>query len=590
MLLKRVTLFFFFFCLSIPFLYNQSIIPYVQYQKSGYELARALAVCSAGGRFDRASKLLSEPYWQQNPQDRNLLQMLLLWNVYGRERAIAFDDSLRKSGTACYNELYTKTWLAFYSNSNEDYMQYMPQLQAQQPGNRLATRLAASVILSYRTFKQKNNSGLSDKDFIGEVLRGNLNSEDRVFYLLAYCSTLGYGSNATKHADSLICALWRTSPDQLQRESIKYYTGTSESPECKQVFEEIDREDKATAPFTPAREIIELLRTSMAAQKHQSQAGAELEKSLQGILLKATDPNEKEKLRGLIKYASNSKYNDTFGNYASPGSKEILYSAKMNTMLRSTLPKRELFNLMLAELQIFAEQSKHILDKEITPDSLKIQMENEYSRLTEEDISVLIGMSIASRFQLEELSKNPLYSKATLLQKQMEAPDLASWQAYFGFLGNNPLYTSTHTYFPYSHVLRPADATELLGCIASYDSLRNRYPGALFIKQARLRFISFYCDSFPELRPRLYGMLLEGLIDLADRDQNMETASDEYCGYITINRENNPYRSYTLGEILILFTEQAETAELKRLKQLLAAKAKARPYQKNLQNLNASLN
>lgn len=590
MLLNRVTLLLFFCCLPILHLRTQSIIPYTQYQKSGYESERALVACSAGGRFDRAQKLLSEPYWQQNPQDRNLMQMLLLWNVYGRERALAFDDSLRKSGAACYNELYTKTWLAFYSNSNDDYTQYMPQLQAQQPQNRLVTRLAVKARLGYRHITRRNSSRLSDKDFVDDVLRGNLNDEDRIFYLLARCSTLGYNSNATKYADSLICALWRTFPDQLQRESIKYYTGASESQECKQIFEEIDRADRATAPFTPAQEIMELLRTSSAAQKHQSQASAELEKSLQDILLKATDPNEKEKLRGLIKYSSDSRYNNGLGHSSSTHSKTIVYSPEMNAMLRSTLPKRALFNLMLAELQIFAEQSKNTRDKDITPDSLKIQMEKEYARLTEEDISVMIGMCIASCYQLEEFWKNPLYSKVTLLQKQMEAADLASWQAYFGFLGNNPLYTSTHIYFPYSHVLRPADATELLGCIASYDSLRKRYPGALFIKQARLRFISFYCDSFPELRPRLYGMLLEGLIDLADRDQNMETASDEYCEYITINRENNPYRSYALGEILILFTEQAETAELKRLKQLLADKAKTRPYQKNLQNLNASLN
>ncbi|MBL0913369.1 MAG: hypothetical protein IBJ09_13450 [Bacteroidia bacterium] len=583
------------FTLPLPALRAQSLVPYTQYQKSGYELSRALTACSPGGNFAKAEWLLNEPYWQQEPKDRNLLRTLLLWNVYGRERAMAFDDSLRQSGTACHNELYTKTWLAFYSKSNDDYTLYMQQLLQQQPEDPLTTRLRTEALLRDKGSAWGKSSPLtSSQAFIDSILNSNLSEDDRVFYLLARCRT-GYGRSAEHRADSIICALWSLYPDRMHRGSVKYHTEKCGSVECKQIFEQISLEDKAAAPQTPGYKVRELLREFMVRNKIQNgsviKADTALENSLRRILLKESNPIEKEKLRGLIKYGSNGAYQISmeYSPYRS-SSKEIVYSPGFSALLKSTLPKKELFNLMMQELNTFVELSKEARDKDMSLDTLGNRMQREYARLTEEDLSVMTGIMISSRYVLDELKESPLYAQSGVWQEQIYARDMKTWSAYFGFLGKNPLYSSGYIYFPYSSKLRPESVPELLSCIASYDSLVTRYPGALFIKQARLRFISFYCDSFPDLRPRLYGMLLEGMIDITDRDQNTVIGLGRDFGHIELTREDNEYLTYSLDGLLDLFQERIEQKELQRLKQRLYDKAKARPHQENLKLLNFYLN
>lgn len=592
---SHISVLFCLIFLSLPALQAQSIIPYTQYQKSGHEWSRALTVCSAGGSFTAAESLLDEPYWKQNPKDRTLLYTLLLWNVYGRERAMAFDDSLRSSGTACHNELYTKTWLAFYSKSNDDYTYYISRLLQREPEDRLTTRLRTEVMLLGKGPAWGKSSPLtSNQAFIDSILAGNLNEEDRVFYLLARCRTLGYGRNAERYADSVICALWLLYPDQMHRGSVKYHTEKCALTECRQVFKEIDREDKAAAPQTPGYKVRGLLHEFMAQHKKTSgsiPADTALENSLRRILQKESNPLEKEKLRGLIKYGSNGAYQTSMEKSGrSSRGKEIIYSPGFTTLLKSTLPKKELFDLMMNELNSFVELSKSAGGKEIGMDTLGLRMKREYAKFTEEDLSVMTGIMISSQYLLDELKENPIYAKSNLLQQQMSARDLKSWPAYFGFLGKNPLYKSDYTFYPSGSNLYPKNTTELLSCVSSYDSLLTRYPGALFIKQARLRFISHYCDSFPEMRPQLYGMLLEGMIDLTDRDQNTVIELGEDFAHIRLTKEDNTYLTYSLAGMLDLFKARIEAGELKRLKQQLADKTKARPYQENLKLLNFYLN
>lgn len=586
------------FCLFIVFMpvtWAQSLISYSQYQKSGHELSLALTACSPGGNFAEAQSLLNQAYWQQNPKERILLQTLLLWNVYGRERAMAFDDSLRNSGTSCYNDLYTKTWLAFYSQSNDDYTLYMQQLLQKESADPLTTRLRTEALLRGRGSAWGKSSLLTDnQSFIDSILAGDLSEDDRVFYLLARCRTVGYGRNAERYADSVICALWSLYPDQMHRGSVKYHTEKCAGTECRQIFEQIDREDKAAAPQTPGYKIRGLLQEFMVRHKKTSgsiPADTALENSLRRILLKESDPVEKEKLRGLIKYGSNGAYQTSMEKSGSSSrGKEIIYSPGFTTLLKSTLPKKELFDLMMNELNNFVELSKSAGGKEIGMDTLGLRMKREYAKFTEEDLSVMTGIMISSRYLMNELKENPLYAKSHLLQTQMRAGDLGSWSAYFGFLGRNPLYSSDYTYYPHSNLLSPKNKEELFSCIASYDSLRTRYPGALFIKQARLRFISLYCDSFPELRPTLYGMLLEGMIDLTDRDPNTVIELGEDFAPIRLTKEDNTYMTYSLAGLLDLFAERIEPKELQSLKQQLRDKAKARPQQENLKRLNFYLN
>ncbi len=519
-----------------------------------------------------------------------MCRALLEYNLYGKQNAYQYLDSLKAGNYSDEYLLYTKTWLGKVTENPDDYDSLLESFKSKYPNSLLLTRFAV------REYYYKKSEFERDKDKVEAQLekkldailaQPGLSTSDKVYFSLVKCDILSEDSWRKYNIIGILENLWSQYPDLLEKEYLLHSIADCKDERCLQLAQKINTALGKNNTKDNINGLIEILNdfNNTEDAEDDPELIKELETKLRPIITNEKDSLKKEILKSTIKFTTIDSDVSDYRTMSLFNLTDIEYSIPFKSLLKCSLSKNTMEKLLLDLL----DQYKGIQGKRLGYDNEELEkIKDEMLTMTKEDISFVIGAIEYYTNYGESISSISKYM-FDASQESAEEKDIENWDNFAIFLDKNPLYSGSMYSYDYPDVNTEAD---LLKGIDVYNQAIKKYPGLVGLKETKLKLIDLNEDHISANRKKIFTEIFNTVVDLFESNQSKGTDYDDIEDYFSIaDPARGKYsKQYTSDDDILKYMLQVvgikeQQAILKRITDKLAL----HPGQKNLIDLKEAI-
>lgn len=556
---------------------------YFDCENGSYEMNQAISYSSYEGNYEKAKELLTkQDFFQKNTDEKLKIEALLAFNLFGEKKS---NEIIETSTLSKENKDFAKLWVSFYTDTDKFNKQVIV-FREKYPNNYEVLKLKMRKIINYRD-KNMWNEIKEDKPnsiaTIDSLLNLNsLSPQNKLFFSLMkidFESKNDFREEkeaSEKKLRNELLDLYEVYKDYFSGHQLLKILKDCDNSKCNEIKKEAaEKINKQNTSSSTELALGYLMNYNNSEGKVSI---AELEKTINTILVNEKDSTEKDQVNALLTVFSLAEEPD-LGFMMKGLLKPIKFTNDFKSKIQINKSKEE----------ILASIRNLLLDKSSTSIGSHISTENidqeldQMRQLSTPDIKAFYGLTIFSQYYAKLFLKMSEESFA-VFQTSPKGDELHSIDLYCKFLTNNPLYSETGKYI--MKFCRVNSSAELLDLSNNLIEVKKKFPASKAVqKNIIASFIGNKEFINVENRDAVYKNFVETLIEFIKEPNALKKEKTDGLSYIySLNlSEDEIFPDY--DNLLKKFYEALSPNSRKEIEKIIVKAADENTENKSLQEL-----
>lgn len=556
---------------------------YFDCENSSYEMNQAISYSSYEGNYEKAKELLEkQDFFKNNSNEKLKIEALLAFNLFGEKKS---NEIIETSTLSKENKDFAKLWVSFYTDTDKFNKQVIV-FREKYPNNYEVLKLKMRKIINYRD-KNMWNEIKEDKPnsiaTIDSLLNLNsLSPQNKLFFSLMkidFESKNDFREEkeaSEKKLRNELLDLYEVYKDYFSGHQLLKILKDCDNSKCNEIKKEAaEKINKQNTSSSTELALGYLMNYNNSEGKVSI---AELEKTINTILVNEKDSTEKDQVNALLTVFSLAEEPD-LGFMMKGLLKPIKFTNDFKSKIQINKSKEE----------ILASIKNLLLDKSSTSIGSHISTENidqeldQMRQLSTPDIKAFYGLTIFSQYYAKLFLKMSEESFA-VFQTSPKGDELHSIDLYCKFLTNNPLYSETGKYI--MKFCRVNSSAELLDLSNNLIEVKKKFPASKAVqKNIIASFIGNKEFINVENRDAVYKNFVETLIEFIKEPNALQKEKTDGLSYIySLNlSEDEIFPDY--DNLLKKFYEALSPNSRKEIEKIIVKAADENTENKSLQEL-----
>lgn len=550
---------------------------YIDCLEDNYQLDLGISLSQINeGSYQKAIELLETDYYKSHPKEKFLIQNLLDYNTKGKKYTY---QTIEESNLSSEEKDFTKLWLSYYTNNNNDYEVMLKDFKKKYPSNLELLKLEIKKELNERKFLSDLTQYSKEIDSV--LTLPDLSTQNKLHFTLTKLDVSeldeDYEKNKLKKYLNFI-EFWKEHKEKINYNyASKVQLDDCKTKDCETFNDWILEQKEKNSPTNPSNKIFSLL-----LQQVNSDSGLPiptLQKKIDLLLSQETEITEIQNIKALVNVYFLTKEPD-FGFWFKGMLKPIPFDANFRKKYLVTLNKQECIENIKTIAQEFAKEKNKTIDLQTLQ-----EMQKEATKYPVEDVKVMYGILVFLKHYARSLEK----ALATDLGYYKDSPQdeiYTDSKLMLNYLEKNPLF--------YDDNLITASDAKFKDIVKKQDldtfsqnmlKLTDKYPYAYGIQLKYLTTLSQYENLvYKEELQNYYLDYLKKTIDLLSINQKLDFNNLETLLFINFkNLEGSGLINYY--KVSEDFFKKIDVENKKIAMKYLLQKINENPYHNNLKEM-----